>query len=296
MKTMILLFLIICTISHAETPKKMKIILLTSFMETKDITRTENEKLEKDIEIIFRKTYENSVYDIEITHLASPLLLWNSLNDQQAVGLFWVSHAKESHVLASAINDPGSILDAYGNNVKDLFKKTTPSLRFLSVIGCETQSILDNYKIQGFYSNNLIINSYNKKITAKHSFKKSLKFSKKILLDEERIMAPPIDKMDETKVKLRLEGLNPLANQLIKIELGNEIIAVHEIDSDSLEIFLESEWWNKIENKNIKVTLLGEGPLPHLSIEMNGIHLWKLFTKDGKAIGREKNLYLFSPN
>jgi len=297
MRLFILSFFLVLNISYADVFKKEKIVLLTSFIETETITKKRNEKVEREIEISFRKNYRESPFDIEVVHLTGPDKLWRTLNDKQVVGLFWISHAKKETFLGEGLSDPSSILDAYGNNVKDLFKKVTPSLKFLAIIGCEAKALFDDYREEGYYTENLTIFSFEKKVNAISGYKKALARSVEIFLSpsDETNFAFNSEE-DFQKIYFHFEGLSSLKQKIVKIELGNEILALEKISFDWLVLQIDQVKFDLKKNKNIKITIMSNEEnikLPKLEISLGRNHFWKLFEKNGEALGEDKNLYLY---
>jgi hypothetical protein len=95
------------------------------------------------LESQFQDHYKNSAYDLVVVHAANRVDLFNALHDPAAVGLFWVSHAEPIPAnSATGIEMPSKLLDAYGSDVLNLFKNPSPSLRWISVVSCDSNSVL----------------------------------------------------------------------------------------------------------------------------------------------------------
>jgi hypothetical protein len=83
------------------------------------------------------------------------------------VGIFWVSHAgSDSNPEDEGARWDDVVLDIYGNDVKEVFQRVHPNIRWLSVIGCNAQPIFDAYRKHGYYSSRLTIQSFNSKVDA----------------------------------------------------------------------------------------------------------------------------------
>jgi hypothetical protein len=100
----------------------------------------------------FRKHYKQDLR-LNIIPAATQAELHRELTNPQNEAVFWISHANSSTEDAG-LQSSSVILDVEGNNVKDLFQKVHPDIKFLGVLGCRTAPILDAFRAKGYYSDN----------------------------------------------------------------------------------------------------------------------------------------------
>lgn len=299
MKNIILIMFCCCCSLHSWADTK-KIVLITSLMETPTIKRSKNKKLEAYLEKKFRQKFKDQGFDITVKHLANPSILWDALNDKSIIGIFWVSHSRKEKAISSNLIDPGQIVDAYGNDVKNFFRVTTSHLRFLSIIGCEAEMIIEKFKDDGHYNFRPLLNfkMFSKKIEAKKGFKDALTASDGLF---ENSSFQDETEMAAEKHHFRFIKKNAISGQLLKIELGGNIIGLISSESGLVNLEITSELWEKLPNANIKMTILKtevedkmNQELPLYQITINGKeNLYKIFAKDDKAMGSGQNLYIY---
>ena len=78
-----------------------------------------------------------------------------ALRDPQTTALFWVSHASPTDSVGG-LSMQGVIPDHEGANVSSLFKKIHPNVKWVGLIGCYTNTIINEYKEDGLYQANPI--------------------------------------------------------------------------------------------------------------------------------------------
>lgn len=241
----------------------------------------------KKIEKKFTKTYLNSGLELVIHHKVTPEILYQTLHDEELEVLIWVSHAGGDHPAENGLAAKGVILDYFGNNVKNFFTTIPAKLKFLGVVGCSAESILNGFKARGNYDNrpNLEMMSFDKKVGLHTGLNKVLKSSLKALSKEAVV---PNDSAPETmSVNIQREG--KLSQSWL--EMGDKVIAF--LDTKTAQYTVEVQ-----DTKNIKLVKdLSEGSsnLDKLSISSAGSTNWKLFSlPDGTAIGSQ-NQHLYIP-
>lgn len=327
MKTIItgtLLFLL-SFLAHSSVSK---VVLLTSLMETAKITVEKNQKLQKKLEGYFNHSYKNSGFELIIKHEVTPMTLRKYLKDPSVKGLFWVSHARGVEDLNTGVQNSGKIIDAFGNNVSDLFRNIHPNMKWLALIGCQTKSILESIKKDGFLDKNtsLSIHSFKKKVSAKRGMKKAL-FESAFILGQRLqrshrsknkknpvIKASPenldfefpvfIDR-DLLYVNLNGSFTNEIFEKpvVLRVDFGNELVGFYTVTNRdfSYKIGLNLANFSGRKNRNLKVSLVAKkkNDLSHLpeqiSIENGeGGHAWKLFEdRNGRPVGVNTYLLLY---
>ncbi len=147
----ITVFLVLALISAVATSPvakgdHQKVVFLTS-LNTKNVSaifrRNYYQTYVQKLEERFRSEFERTQYVIEIVHDADQFDLWSVLHDPTNVAVFWLSHAS-----LAGVSDPilrtHKMIDARGFDITPAFEKTHPNLRFLAVIGCFSQDILNS--------------------------------------------------------------------------------------------------------------------------------------------------------
>ncbi|MGE3609514.1 MAG: hypothetical protein AB7I27_08000 [Bacteriovoracaceae bacterium] len=290
-----LIFLFVLASFNLFAQEIPKIVLLTSLQENASYSRTKNAKLEAWLEKKFFLSFEGQPYDLIVKHQTDPSFLWNTLNDQSVVVIFWVSHAKRSNQIASNLSDPGKIIDAYGNEVKNFFKNPGKNLHFLAVIGCEAEALLSAFEQQGEFRDlpHLKWISYSKKIEAKKGLKQAI--PKAI----EALSHLSFSTIQEEEQKTLHFVINSLREDDFKIELGGEVIGIFPSNTSEKDIFISESRWSQLKNKNIKITLIKSSQHltsptpPRFSIYLENNPRWKIFEMNQRPLGGEENLYLF---
>jgi len=93
----------------------------------------------------FQEHFKNSGYEISVIHQANRDQLYAALHDPANVGVFWLSHstAVSGNPIKGVQFDP-RIVDAIGSDVKELFQNVHPNIRWLSIVSCNSNMILQN--------------------------------------------------------------------------------------------------------------------------------------------------------
>ncbi len=295
MKTLSILFWFLFSLtSWGQSPK---VVMLTSLMDTKLLNRSTNAKLEKAIEKSFTENFKMTSLEIEVHHLTTPKTLWQILNDETVVGIFWVSHAKEGRPITDSLTDPGTVRDAFGNDVKKFFKRTTPNLKFLGLIGCEGEAILREFQTQNLYHPDLALFSFPKKVDALKGLKAALKASKNISL------SGPLLSIDASSSSFSLDFIKTPtpapASSAIMVEISQEIVGIIPGNESTASIEIPEGKWDAFPQRNIKLTALKDSTgievVAPYELRLNSVKaLWKAFGKNGIPAGTAQNLYLWS--
>lgn len=179
MYKIIFIFLILC-VSHLSIADTQKIVVLTSIKTPKKnpFWRSKNYSIKNDIQKQFQYYFRESGYEVVFEHEASAITLEKYLLSPYTIALFWVSHATNQDQITNE-----KISDFYDNNVAGLFSRVHSNLKFLSVIGCKSQFILDSFLQQGFYQNNpkLMLHGFKTVVRLNTGITNSIKASSEIL-------------------------------------------------------------------------------------------------------------------
>jgi hypothetical protein len=173
-------FLILSVLFTTQVFAEKQVTLLVSvsgnsrvLFQTKDTTKRLVDQ--------FRRHYKGITLPLKIIGNANQEDLHRELMNSENEAIFWVSHAN-SFNKDDAFGNEDTIIDTDGNNVKDVFQKIHPSLRFVAVLGCRTAPIMDEFKQRGYYKENdqLLIYARAKKINGKKEIKNAINIFKKL--------------------------------------------------------------------------------------------------------------------
>ncbi|MFG1493605.1 hypothetical protein [Halobacteriovorax sp. ZH4_bin.1] len=183
MKALIILSLSVLTFVSAHftyaQDVKPNVVLLTSLETPRIWYKPKGWKIDPKLEKIFKKHFDKSGYNIVVKHSVDFHELRRQLHNPNNIAVFWASHAAGTSQNTTGSNNMGAVLSINGKDVKDLFKSVHPNIRYLGLVGCDAEGILNEISREGHYryNPNLITHSFTKKIDARKGLKKSLKAS-----------------------------------------------------------------------------------------------------------------------
>src|SRR5690606_17770714 len=178
MKKILTLLFILMISGMAFAQGSLNIYLLTSLNEKKG-------KVEENLAKILTKKLKNIPHTLTFVPGADQEDLYQVMTDPSVDVLFWVSHAGFTTLGGKQYQGLGAqnvIIDSRGDNVAPLFQLVNPNLKFLGIIGCNTQKILDSYGVTQAQSELKTYISSKKEIAQfaiKRAAKKFLKHYKK---------------------------------------------------------------------------------------------------------------------
>jgi hypothetical protein len=86
----------------------------------------------------------NSPYDIVLKERTDRADLFNALHDPDAIAVYWLSHAAPVGFSTSpGLASNQKLLDISGGDVKSLFNNVSPTLKWVAVISCDSEQILE---------------------------------------------------------------------------------------------------------------------------------------------------------
>lgn len=261
-------------------------VLLTSL----ELPQKKLAKLEKQ----FLKSFGKSDLTPVIHHKVGPKLLLETMTSSENEVIIWVSHAAGEKQLQNGMSAENIVVDIHGNDVKRFFTSPHKGMRFLGLVGCEAQTIIDGYKAKGFYQDipELEIMSFKKKVELFGGFKKVLERSQEVLqrsVDE--------DKESAASETMQLNISRSEGEARGWIELGDKVVSYVE-DSSSMTADFDYSFWSSLDNKNIKfirdLEFSKDLPMGLLSLTLDTTS-WKLFAAhDGRALGgKNQQLYIY---
>jgi len=162
---------------------RIAVLISVSNPETTPIFRSKDWSLSKDLKNYFEKKMGETEFDVVYFENATQERLHAELINPDNFALFWISHSTSFEAHEEGLGFEDTIVDVEGKNVRDIFQKIHPNLKYLSVLGCKAGPILTKIKEAGFLENNseLIIYAKDSLIRAKKEIKHSIKdFKEKI--------------------------------------------------------------------------------------------------------------------
>jgi len=306
-----------------------EVVILTSINNPKaqPFWRSKNYEISKDIESQFKNVFNKSGYKVIYNHKANREILSYYLSSPNTVALFWVSHAAdESEVKGMSFSSV--IQDIDGNNVKNLFQKINPNLKFLSIIGCSAKKILEGFKEKGFFHSDLSIHAFDKKIRLNRGIDEAITASAEILDEDASVFKlyqyPNSDERsysrnfivaDKTMLEVSLNENSPKQNDgMISISVINknpEFSAELNINDHFIGVLkkgLETQTFTiprKLVSPSIKLkidydlsSLKLSKYLEPLDISLGDLNLSVDYLKDkeGRPYGRGTNFYYIKSN
>lgn len=189
---------------------------------------------------VYHKLIRNgfSEEDFSITQDADQHTLYQSLNDPQTQALIWISHGatprlsrKMKRQIANGAGNGMSaqpeLVDYRGDNVAPVFKKYSKNIRYVAVVGCNSQEILD-YVGSGIATDDAIEKYIpTKKIIAQFAIRKVIKQLSNIeLLDS--TTAEPMEPIQNTISITRTIPSDADSDLIrpLRIMIGNELMGV----------------------------------------------------------------------
>lgn len=221
-----------CLLAQAAAPT---VVLLTSLKSPKIWYRPATWDLNNQLEKNFRRSFASSGYRLKVIHDASASDLEQTLRAPENIGVFWVSHAAAGDDnVDTTLGRDDVILDVYGENVKDIFQVIHPNLRYLAVIGCESESVFEGFKKSGTYINNpnLLFTYFNKPVDALRSLNYALN-QWSILLDNESFNEDADCYVDIPKIESNPKLLTEAPRNCLEVQSGIDMKIKRTIDSNA---------------------------------------------------------------
>jgi hypothetical protein len=287
---MILLVLMLVS----QTLWARNIVFLTSLPENQV-------KIEKKVEsIVLKKFKSEETYDIVIKHRADQEDLFKSLNDPQTHAIFWLSHGgySKSHN-SKGIKATPMLLDYQKDNVAKVFQKIHPHVKFVGVIGCNSEQILsDTIETRS----DLDYYIPKKKVIAQFALRRAIRHFKKTEAVRDNslkeIVAPETLPVTLTRTTGSEEKYKSL-----KVFLDGKLLTVlPKMDANSQnEFVIDLPKANYTTRAELKL-IFESGQNPHeeidffgeLQLNFNGQSPWILFSKPtGEPFGTNERIFIY---
>lgn len=317
MKT-ILLILFSFLLSMNSFASNREIVVLTSIQNprNKPFWRSKSYDISKDIESQYREAFKNSGYNVVFNHNTDEETLEHYLRSPATLALFWVSHAADESVV-NGLSFSSIIQDVKGNNVKNIFQKINPNVKFLSIVGCKARSILEEFKSKGYFHSDLTVHTFDKKITLNNGIDQSLRAAAKVIDADPKsfrdqhdnfsdhssfrntIVAKEsydeiIDDKDEEGIKISIINTNP--DFLAKLSVNDQFIGLLKKGNHLQEFIIPKTLITKRTKLKVDFDishLRNPYILMPLEVENNDQFIKTDYLKDknGLPYGRDSNFY-----
>ncbi len=264
-----------------------------------------------ELEVSFRAHFERLGYRVVVKHLANQFDLASALRSPESVAVFWLSHAGAG---TSAVGvSSGAIVDSHGFDVSAAFASTHPNLRFLAIVGCNSQGVINAKKFPA----SLALKVFDKKIDAKLGLTEAMRASKATL------NLPGIrtgfESACETRLGFPVEMTRNLSAELrdklfhaLRVENNGKVLGYFPAgkpgDSQSETLYLDLDATGAAQYSASASSLklvadVGSNPVMPLdeisvgsltiSTPWPGAH-WKTFSRpDGAPMGVTKNILIY---
>ncbi|MDD4974131.1 MAG: hypothetical protein PHY93_07250 [Bacteriovorax sp.] len=133
--------------ANANIPKEKRVTLLIS------VSGLSQEKFQETADAIAKKFYDrfSNDFDTRIIFQAEQVDLFSALNDENNIGVFWVSHSNSGQG-AAGTNLDGRIVDSHGIDISSIFTKIHPNLKWLGIIACKAFPIFEKKAKENVYN------------------------------------------------------------------------------------------------------------------------------------------------
>ena len=105
---------------------------------------------------IFKRRMEPLGLDVNIVTGAEFSDLRGAMKDPTTAALFWLGHGSAT-VNMGGLSAQGVLLDSKGVNVADLFREVHPNVRWVGIVGCHAEGIIQQYRKKKHYRFNPVL-------------------------------------------------------------------------------------------------------------------------------------------
>jgi hypothetical protein len=178
----LIIFLLLFSLAGlaSEKSNKLKIALIISLQakEGKAFFNNNSYDINARIEKEFKKSLDLNSFELVVVKNATLASIWNTLHDPSIYGVFFVGHAgvMPKNQSNNILSIPSLIADQNLYNVKNAFQSVHSNLRYLALISCNAEGILQSFIDKGYYENapELKVMAFDKKIEFSEGIKEVL--------------------------------------------------------------------------------------------------------------------------
>ncbi len=251
-----------------------------------------------------KKTLHSKVTHLKLNIVADATVIdvARELKNPDNTGVFLVAHSSEDEKIAGL--ETGLVIDSLHNKLNDVLKSVHLNLKFLSIIGCKSDALLNQYQKRFFPKTQVfgfkeIVEARDQKIYASKSngLSKSIEAFLKTQIDDQNSLIES-EKIKSTSelvkvVVSRKSEENSKKATYLQIKSGEEVLKV--IAPNEFESMFEVEK-SKIKKvlviENISLLSSFQVELEStIKIELNDRELFPITFKSGRAIGVNRLLF-----
>jgi hypothetical protein len=273
------------------------------------------------IEAAFRKSFENSDFDVEVFQGANVFDLYEAVTNQpETVGVFWVSHEAPvnwSKIAGVEINP--LLVDEQRADVKSVFREINPNIRWVSLVACDSNMIVNWLKSSG-PSESRELQGFDTEIDAIQGLNQAIQLSLPVLRAHSEKPESCISKQGLPVHVLRTASAVGASGELffpsVTLEQNGQILgALQELrlkpgasQTQEQQIFLSPPSSGSWRSQDLRITIqsgLDPAALPagfamgtfSVSGYWNESATWKTFSKpDGTPFGVSQEILIYPAN
>jgi len=226
------------------------------------------------------------------------------LKNPDNLGVFLVAHSSEDEKVPGL--ESGLVIDSLHNKMNDVLKTVHGNLKFLSIIGCKSEALLNQYQKRYFPKTQVfgfkeIVEARDKTLYAKKSngLSKSIEAFLKTQIDDQNSLRLP--NFEQSLKNFELVKLTINRNKdadsskvpFLQIKSGEEVLLILSPDQDHVQFEVEKSKLKKIlVIENISLNKSFQVDLNQLlTMDLNDRPLSPVTFKSGKAIGVNRLLF-----
>ena len=161
-----------------QNPLKKKAVVLLISLDPKDNPKGfaglfhNYSKYPQKLAATFKSAFEHSGFQFKIVQNATRYDLFQALHSSENAGVFWLSHEAPAIGKKDSIVDvSSSLLDYQLSDVKPLFEEMNPNIRWVSIIACDSDLVIDWLK---GHAETSTIHGFDTPVDAKRGLKKEI--------------------------------------------------------------------------------------------------------------------------
>lgn len=214
---------------HSASAQPVRVLI--SISKERVSTRFANKVSKK----LFQHGYSETEFAVKEN--ADQYDLYQALNSPETQALIWISHGATPRLTRKMRRQMGGntgmsaqpeLVDYRGDNVAPIFKKYSPKIKYVAVIGCNSAEILD-YVGSNLASDDSVEKLIpSKKIIAQFAIRKAVRGLSGVELDSEPVAVPaPTEELEQIAITRRIpSGADGELVRPLRVLVGDELIAV----------------------------------------------------------------------
>jgi hypothetical protein len=254
---------------------------------------------------IFESRMKPLGFETEIVIDAQAHQLRFALTNATTAAVFWIGHAISSNT-STGMNIQSVVLDSNAVNVANLFQDVHPNIRWVGIVGCYMQGMIDRNKLQGRYKNNPILRidavdglgvpsiDLNRSTSQAYIYLAALKRSYPQVI----CALNPANERPHFGRWIDVKRSHDQPRSHISFMVGEQFVGYLAKDEESVRFWVN----NRIDTKRIEALRMDTRPtsdvIENLQISTQDSNIeWKNIRRaDGTPIGKSRNVYVAQLN